>query len=240
VAKESLATLIRQAKAQVVRGSFLVRRAQRRVEKFHRKWGDAKKARNRAKKAKKPKKAETYQRRMARNKRKTIYWSKREADAIEFSRGWKKALARRLKKKAASQPNGRKLVETADKYLGTNEGSNLQRRWANELGYSSYLPWCSIFVGQMLMEAYGWPRSKLPGNPAYSGAWVSWSGGQRVNVSDRQPGDILVFDWGDGGLSDHVAIYAGGGQHVGGNQSDQVNRRSTPVGNIVSVIRPRL
>ena len=113
-----------------------------------------------------------------------------------------------------------------------------QRAWAAKLGYSSYLPWCSIFVGNMLIEAGICTKEQLPPNPAYSGAWFNWSRGRRVNRSEAQRGDILVFDWGDGGMTDHVAIYQGGGKHVGGNQSDAVTTTSTPWGNVVGVVRP--
>jgi CHAP domain len=238
VTVEELKKLVAQARQQVARGSFLVRKAQGRQDKFHRKYEASRKARNRAHKAGKPKKEALYQRRMARAKRKGRYWTKREADAIEFARDWKAALRRRRRKLIAAQPKAGALVARAESYIGTRELGAQQRAWAARLGYSPYLPWCSIFVANMLMEAGICTKEQLPSNPAYSGAWFSWGRGQRVSESAVRPGDILVFDWGDGGMSDHVAIYEGGGTHVGGNQSDAVTRSSTPWGNVVGVVRP--
>lgn len=233
-----LTKLIAQAKRKVARKSRLIQFCQGKVTKFRRKFADAKHKHRLAARYKRPKRAAFYQARMARSKRKIRVWTGREATAIELNRSWKGTLKRLLARKAALQPNGQKLVDTARKYLGTNEGSALQRRWAANLSYSASLPWCSIFVANMLLEAGVCAKSNLPTNPAYSGSWIGWSRGRRVNLSERQPGDVVVFDWGDGGITDHVAIYAGGGRHIGGNQSDQVNERPTPMGNIVAVIRP--
>lgn len=230
--------LIAQAKAEVGRDSALVQLCQKRVAKFKSKHGIAKHLRDRSKKLHKPLKVKLYEGRMQRSARKIAFWTKREADAIELARSAKKTLARLLRKKAALQPHGALLVAKAREYLGTNEGSALQRRWASNLGYSSYLPWCSIFVANMLIESGICHESELPENPAYSGAWIGWDRGRRVNVSERRPGDLLIFDWGDGGLTDHVAICESAGVHIGGNQSNEVNEAPTPVGNLVAVIRP--
>jgi hypothetical protein len=235
---DSLDDLIAKARKAVARNSALVGLCQRRIENFKRRHAKAKRQRNRARKARKPKKAAFFEARMARTARKIRHWTQREVDAIEIKRSKKAWLARLLGKKAAAQSAGAKLVSKAKEYLGTNEGSALQRKWASNLGYSAALPWCSIFVANMLLEAGICTKSELPRNPAYSGSWIGWPGGRRVNLSERRPGDLLVFDWGDGGLSDHVAIYEGGNRHVGGNQSDQVNERPTPLANVVAVIRP--
>ena len=46
-------------------------------------------------------------------------WTKREADAVEWTRDWKAALRRRRRKLIAAQPKAGKLVQTAEKYIGS-------------------------------------------------------------------------------------------------------------------------
>ena len=180
-----------------------------------------------------------YQARMARNKQKVRYWSKREGEAISKARGAKKRLGKWVSAMEKLAPaDAKKLMDKARSYLGTQEGGAQQRAWSAKLGYSSYLPWCSIFVANMLIEAGITRQDRLPTSPAYSGAWINWNGAQRVAESNAAPGDILVFDWGDGGMTDHVALYEGGGRHIGGNQSNAVTRTGTPWGNVVAVMRP--
>ena len=65
-----LKQLVAEARKRVAKNSFLVRQAQGRQDKWHRKYEASRKARNQAVKAKKPKKEALYQRRMARAKRK--------------------------------------------------------------------------------------------------------------------------------------------------------------------------
>ena len=60
----------------------------------------------------------------------------------------------------------------------------------------------------------------------------------RVSQGSAKPGDIVVFDWGDGGITDHVAIYIGHGQRIGGNESDQVSKSPVDWGASVGIRRP--
>lgn len=129
------------------------------------------------------------------------------------------------------------FVKWVSAQVGTVEGSAKQRAWAADLGYSWTLPWCSIFAAYGLKHEGGF-AGKLPPNPAYSGAWLTWSAGSRVSYSRAQPGDLLIFDWGDGGITDHVAVYVGNGIKVGGNENDRVERDAVPAGAIVAVVRP--
>jgi cell wall-associated NlpC family hydrolase len=78
---------------------------------------------------------------------------------------------------------------------------------------------------------------KLPANPAYSGAWLDWGGGTKINRSQIQPGDLVVFDWGDGGRTDHVAIFAGGNRVLGGNQGNKVSYMPYDKSHVVGVVR---
>jgi hypothetical protein len=127
------------------------------------------------------------------------------------------------------------IVEWAKAQVGTTEGSAKHQKWAGDLGYSTSLPWCSIFIGYGIKHSADLP---LPLNPAYSGAWLDWSGGTEVSKSQIVPGDIVVFDWGDGGLTDHVALYVGGGQVIGGNQSNKVSRVPWNKARTVGVVHP--
>jgi cell wall-associated NlpC family hydrolase len=132
--------------------------------------------------------------------------------------------------------SGHKLVNWADNVLGTNEGSPRQSKWAAAAGISPSTAWCSAFV------AYGLRKEgyHLPSDPAYSGSWLEWNQGQHVkSYKQAKPGDLLIFDWGDGGMTDHVAIYAGHNQMISGNDSDNsVGKSEVPTGNIVGIVRP--
>jgi uncharacterized protein (TIGR02594 family) len=126
------------------------------------------------------------------------------------------------------------LVGWATKQVGVQEGSDEQIKWAENLGLSPSTPWCSIFVATAVKQM----GLEIPSNPAYSGSWLEWGQGHGVSLDQIRPGDIVVFDWGDGGMTDHVAIYAGNGQVIGGNQSDAVTKVPLSRDNVVGVIRP--
>lgn len=145
---------------------------------------------------------------------------------------------RKLKEEQAAASGPAAFVKWCESKVGVVEGSSEQREWADDLGYSWLLPWCSIFAATGLVEA-GWSRSNLPTNPAYSGSWLAWSGGSRVTYSAAKPGDLLIFDWGDGGITDHVAVFVGGGVKIGGNENDRVERDAVPASAIVGVVRPK-
>lgn len=127
------------------------------------------------------------------------------------------------------------LASWAKSQLGVKEGSKRQRYYASRLGLSASLPWCSIFVANGLKRQV----KSLPSNPAYSGAWLNWKGGKRVSKGSIRPGDLVIYDWGDGGITDHIAIYEGNGRVVGGNQSNAVTRAPAKLGQAVAVIRPK-
>lgn len=126
--------------------------------------------------------------------------------------------------------------------VGLDENDAEVDGWVTSLmgyGSSDTIPWCSITVGAG-MKRLGIP---LPSSVAYSGAWLTWPAGTRISYDLREPGDLLIFDWGDGGITDHVAVYDGDNMMIGGNQRDtdtggQVSRTPVPTGNIVGVVRP--
>jgi hypothetical protein len=133
------------------------------------------------------------------------------------------------------QEGAKGILKWVKAQVGTQEGSAKQVEWANDLGFSASLPWCSIFIGTAIKKN---TSLSLPDNPAYSGGWMNWSDGTEVGKSAIQPGDIVIFDWGDGGQTDHVAMYIGGGKVVGGNQSNKVSNIPWDKGHTVAVIHP--
>lgn len=139
-------------------------------------------------------------------------------------------------KQSSGGGKGGQALSWAKRQLGTKEGSGRQRYYASRFGLSAGLPWCSIFVANALRNA---GVKKVPSNLAYSGAWMNWKGGRRVKTSQIRPGDIVIYDWGDGGITDHVAIYEGRGKVIGGNQSNAVTRAGARLGQAVAVIRPK-
>ncbi len=130
------------------------------------------------------------------------------------------------------------MVKWAKALVGTQEGSQLQQKWAAQSGVSSSEPWCSEFI------AAGIARRGLPApsNPAYSGAWLTWKGGKHIgtDASKAKPGDIIVFG-SNPGYTSHVGLYVGGGRMISGNWSDEVatanvSDESEP---IAGIVRPK-
>ena len=212
-----------QARHKIERKGALIKLANKRIQKWERK--------RKAKKKGSPGRA--------RAERKLVLWRRRKHEAIYLRTHWRDVLSDALSALAARVPARRKLLNTALKYVGEVEGGPFHRKAAAFIGAEIGWPWCSTAVGEWLHEALGYERSELPSTAPYSGSWVAWSGGKRVAIDKRQPGDILIFDWGDGGMTDHVSLMRNPREHVGGNQNDAVNVRPTPPGAIVFVVRPR-
>lgn len=130
-------------------------------------------------------------------------------------------------------------VEWAKSMIGTDEGSKRESGWAAAVGISPTTAWCSAFAAAVLRSA---GVTNVPADAAYSGAWLNWSGGTNLhttNLNQARPGDLLIFDWGDGGRTDHVAVYEGHGQMISGNdENNSVGQSSVPTGNIVGIVRP--
>ena len=53
-----------------------------------------------------------------------------------------------------------------------------------------------------------------------------------------KPGDFIIYDWGDGGITDHVAIYVGDNQIVQGNFGNRVSKDAFSRSNVVGYVRP--
>ncbi len=217
--KEELNKNIAKEKYRIEHQSWMIHKCNQRIYKFENKMHSHKKHSPKWEQANK----------------KVVYWRRRKHDAIYARTHFISLLTQWIK---AKQSFGTPLVTWAKKYVGVHEGSALQIKWANDLGYSAALPWCSIFVANGIRAKF--PKLSLPSNPAYSGSWASWKDGKRIAINKRRAGDLCVYDWGDGGLTDHVAICEGkNGKRVGGNQSDAVTEEPIDAEFIVFVIRPR-
>lgn len=91
-------------------------------------------------------------------------------------------------------------------------GTKYGRWYAQKTGSSYYaqngVPYCAMFVSWCLDQA----GQSVPGFPmAYcpSGLSDATNAGLAVNKYNAQPGDIVFFDWGGDGESDHVGLVEG-------------------------------
>lgn len=131
-------------------------------------------------------------------------------------------------------------------------------RWYAKLVGDSYfgesgVPYCAMFVSYCLDWA-GFEAAGLPG------AYVPWilsansDAGRLVANEDAQPGDLVMFDWQNDGVADHIGIVeenhadegwmqtiegntspgSGGSQSNGGG----VYRRARNYSSIIGVARP--
>lgn len=130
------------------------------------------------------------------------------------------------------------MVQWAHALLGTQEGSKLQQKWAAQSGVSSQEPWCSEFIAAGLARR-GLPE---PANPAYSGTWLTWKGGQHIgtDLTKAKPGDVVVFG-SNPGATTHVGLYVGSGKMISGNWSDEVAAANVSDDSepIAGIIRPK-
>lgn len=128
-----------------------------------------------------------------------------------------------------------KMIRWAKATVGTNEGSARQRKWAAFAGLDYSVAWCAIWIGYGLKTTVGLdPPSGFP----LVDNWFSWSNGKRVTQSSLKPGDLIIYDWGDGGITDHIALYIGNGRTIGGNESDSVLENDARLSSAVGFVRP--
>lgn len=143
------------------------------------------------------------------------------------------------KQKEKNDGSRKRYLQFLEDSVGKVEGSDWQRKVAAYIGVPWEWAWCSTLTGYGLAKYGGFKKSELPSQTPYSGSWLTWSGGNRVSYSQVQPGDLLIFDWGDGGMTDHVATYVGNGLKIGGNENDRVEKDAVPVSDLVGVVRPK-
>lgn len=133
-------------------------------------------------------------------------------------------------------------IEWAKSVVGTSGGSGAVARWDAAIGDAPGIPWCSAFASAILRHA---GIKNLPADAAYSGAWLNWTGGEKLPINSKtinEAGNLLIFDWGDGGQTDHVAYSLGGGQQIQGNDENDtvgISPISATASNIVGVVKPK-
>ncbi|MDR1185322.1 MAG: CHAP domain-containing protein [Coriobacteriales bacterium] len=129
-----------------------------------------------------------------------------------------------------TRPGSGDIVEVAASQIG-NPGGQSYWSW---YGFSSRVEWCACFVSWCANEC-GYLEAGIIPRHSYCQTGISWfrdaeywqdAGGG----FEPSPGDIIYFDWGDGGDSDHVGIVErveGGRVYtIEGNSGDAVRRNS--------------
>ena len=102
--------------------------------------------------------------------------------------------------------------------------------------YGGYiLNWFSSELSAKLYGAWGWTPCRP--TPSQGVPWFQERGLWQDNSYEPRPGDIIFFDWNDGGQdgqSDHVGIVEkvenGRVYTVEGNSGDSVRQNSYPIG----------
>lgn len=137
------------------------------------------------------------------------------------------------------------VLRIARNELGTTSGKKYWDYYFDgSMGYSdgTSTPYCACFVSWVLHEA----NAKAPGIPAAYCPYICRDGinaGSTVNKYDARPGDIVLFDWNEDGLSDHVGFVESNQgsylQTIEGNTSGGiVARRSRYFSSVCHVVRP--
>lgn len=133
------------------------------------------------------------------------------------------------------------IFAAASRYLGLEEwpgsASNpeVERLFAAAgfPGLKDEVPWCAAFVGAVLAEC-GIPAS----GSLMARSYLKW--GQKVELADARPGDVVVFPRGTPPAG-HVGFFAGWqGDKViirGGNQGNKVKDALFPASTILAVRR---
>ena len=110
-------------------------------------------------------------------------------------------------------------------------------------GSSTSVPWCAMFVSWVFAQA----GQVFPGMPTAACADILYGGqnaGLGVSVGSMTRGDIVIFDWQDGGIAtDHIGIVesvgSGSFTTIEGNTSgNRVARRTRYTGSVLGVVRP--
>ncbi len=122
------------------------------------------------------------------------------------------------------------IVEVAETQLG-NVGGAPYWSW---YGFNSRVEWCACFVSWCANEC-GYIEAGVIPRHSYCQSGIAWfkEAGcwqDRASGYEPQPGDIVYFEWGDGGDADHVGIVeyveVGRVHTIEGNSGDRCARQS--------------
>lgn len=139
------------------------------------------------------------------------------------------------------------IYDTAETYLGLEEFPGAKHNpkivkmfadtgnaWAN----SDEIPWCAAFVGSVLAQCGITGTGRLDAR-----SYANW--GQKVDLKDAQPGDVVVLSRDPDPKAGHVGFYAGKGRNgfvrlLGGNQGNKVSVAEFPVKRVIAVRRAKV
>ena len=135
-----------------------------------------------------------------------------------------------------TRPGNQAVVDIAKSQVG-NVGGQPYWSW---YGFESRVDWCACFISWCANECGYIEAGVIPKFAACASQGVPWfqeRGLWQDNSYEPRPGDIIFFDWDDGGQdgsSDHVGIVEkvenGRVYTVEGNSGDSVRQNSYPVG----------
>lgn len=130
-----------------------------------------------------------------------------------------------------TREGNQEVVNIALGELGMAGGS----KYYGYMGFSERIPWCACFVSWCMNEM---GHSEI--NSTSCDGLISILSSQQYThfysvrgYADIAPGDVIFFDWGDGGITDHTGIVIGRDQNyvytVEGNSNDQVRIKRYPL-----------
>ena len=120
----------------------------------------------------------------------------------------------RLKKEASADKDFRlKALKSAISFIGTAESPSGSNRVMFSDWYGIVGPWCAMFVTYNMVA--GGSKAFQKGNRwAYcpfvvDDARAGRNGVKQVSTANVQPGDIVLYDWNNDGVADHIGIFEG-------------------------------
>lgn len=150
------------------------------------------------------------------------------------------------------------VLDIARKEIGYSRWNDPQQgtkygRWFRDvLKWGSYygengVPYCGMFTSWVFAQA-GASCAGIPGAYTPTMLAAGKKAGKAVATKDAKPGDVVYFDWGGDGVTDHVGIVESNngsylttieGNTTGTNgKSGGVNRRTREYKTVSGVIRP--
>jgi len=134
-------------------------------------------------------------------------------------------------------------ISTAREMYGMHEEKN-RKELRDYLGVDPYYTeWCAAFVNAVLHENYIKGSESVSNYPLTARSFISY--GQRVDPTEIDISDIVVFPRGNKGWQGHVGFFAGhrtlnGVDYyiiLGGNQNDQVTYELYPANKAIAIRR---
>ena len=135
---------------------------------------------------------------------------------------------------AGDRPSGQAIIDHAMTQLGQVGGEPYWRYY----GLNHRAAWCAMFVHWTMNTeptGAGWnyPTDAMTGNNAYCPTLVTWFKRSKRwadrGFTNLVPGDVIFFDWGQDGCSDHVGLVVGRDENyvytIEGNSDDMVRTK---------------